>query len=104
TVLDDGNADPNALAPQRVEIDLADGRTVGCTIKSVLGSPARPLSPEAARAKFTDCWRSVSELLLRRGKALWDAIAALETLDDVRVLPALTHGRERDRQRDQGAP
>jgi len=104
TVIDNGNADPNALAPQHVEIDLADGRTIGCTIKSVLGSPTRPLSPEAARAKFTDCWRSVPELPLRQGRALWDAVAVLDTLHDVRVLTALMHGRERDRQDDHGAP
>src|SRR5215216_6279262 len=46
-VIADGNPDPNALVPQRVEVDLADGRTLGCEIAEVLGSPARPLSPEA---------------------------------------------------------
>ena len=51
-VIEDGNPDPNALAPARVELDLADGRTVACEVAEVLGSPARPLSPEAARAKF----------------------------------------------------
>ncbi len=68
------------------------------------GSPERPLSPEAARAKFTVCWRSGPELALPQGKALWDAVAALDTIDEVRVLPALMHGRERDRQEDKGAP
>jgi hypothetical protein len=55
----------------------------------VLGSPERPLSPEAARAKFNDCWQSVPDLLPEQGAALWDAVFALETLDDVRPLAGL---------------
>jgi aconitate decarboxylase len=90
TIIDDGNRDPNALTPQRVEVDLAGGRTVACTVTSVLGSPERPLSPEAARAKFTACWQSVPHLPVANGAALWDAVSALETLDDVRILATLT--------------
>jgi hypothetical protein len=89
TVIEDGNPDPNALSPQRVEIDLAEGRTVAAAVTSVLGSPERPLSPEAARAKFNDCWQSVPDLLPEQGAALWDAVFALETLDDVRPLAGL---------------
>ena len=103
-VIDDGNPDPNLLVPQHVEIDLADGRTVACAVNSVLGSPQRPLSPDAARAKFTECWRAVPDLGQDRGTALWSAISDLETLDDVRILAALTHGKERDRQQDADAP
>src|SRR5213078_2182191 len=73
SVIADTNPDPNALLPQRVELDLADGRTVACDVTDVLGSPARPLSPEAARAKFTACGAPAR---------LWDASMALETLDD----------------------
>ena len=62
TVIEDDNPDPNAMAPLRVEVDLAEGRTVACAVTSVLGSPERPLSPEAARAKFTPCWDSVHGL------------------------------------------
>jgi len=69
TVIADANPDPNALAPVRVELDLADGRTIACDIAAVLGSPARPLSPAAARAKFTACGAA---------DALWDAAASLE--------------------------
>jgi aconitate decarboxylase len=83
TVVDDNNPDPNALAPQRVEIDLVDGRTVACSVTSVLGSPERPLTPEAARAKFSTCWRSIPGLPPEQAPALWDAVAALEALDDV---------------------
>ena len=65
----DANPDPNALHPVRVELDLADGRTLACDVADVLGSPARPLSPAAARAKFAACGAS---------SALWDAVATLE--------------------------
>jgi aconitate decarboxylase len=77
TVIADANPDPNALHPIRVELDLADGRTVACDVSDVLGSSARPLPPEAARAKFAACGGPPN---------LWDAVMALETLDDVRVL------------------
>jgi 2-methylcitrate dehydratase PrpD len=75
SVIADANPDPNALLPQRVELDLADGRSLACAIAEVLGSPARPLAPEAARAKFNLCCR----LLPDGGRTLWDAVMALES-------------------------
>jgi len=93
TVVEDGNPDPNALLPQRVELDLAEGRTVALTVDVGLGSPARPLSPEAARAKFNDCWHSVPDFPPERRTLLWEALHALETLDDVRPLARLTAPR-----------
>ncbi len=93
TVIEDDNPDPNALLPQRVEIDLAEGRTVAAAITSVLGSPERPLSCEGARAKFKDCWQSVQDLPSEQGDALWDAVFALETLDDVCPLVGLSAPR-----------
>ena len=89
SIIVDGNPDANALIPQRVEIDLAEGRTVACEVASVLGSPEQPLSPEAAKAKFAACWNSVPGLIPARGEALRQAVAALETLDDVRSLAPL---------------
>ncbi len=77
TVIADGNPDPNAMAPVRVELDLADGSTVECDVQDVLGSPARPLSPATARVKFAACGAP---------DTLWDAAMALETFDDVGVL------------------
>jgi len=69
----DGNPDPNALHPVRVELDLAGGRTMSCDVTDVLGSPANPLSPDAARAKFAACGAPA---------ALWDAAMALDTSGD----------------------
>jgi aconitate decarboxylase len=93
TVIEDGNPDPNALLPQRVEIDLVEGRTIAAAITSVLGSPERPLSLGAARAKFVACRHSVPEIPSEQGEALWDAVFALETLDDVRPLAGLSAPR-----------
>jgi 2-methylcitrate dehydratase PrpD len=93
TVIEDCNPDPNALIPQRVEIDLAEGRTVAAAVTSVLGSPERPLSPEAARAKFRNCWQSVHDLPPEQDTALWDAVFALETLDDVCPVAGLSAPR-----------
>src|SRR5882762_1454825 len=78
SVIADANPDPNALLPQRIELDLADGSTVASDITDVLGSPARPLSVAAARAKFDACCPSLPD----RGAALWKAAMALESTSD----------------------
>ena len=79
-VVADSNPDPNALHPVRVELDLVDGRTIACDVAAVLGSPARPLSPEAARAKFAACGAS---------DRLWNAVMSLDTLQDAAALARL---------------
>jgi MmgE/PrpD N-terminal domain len=43
---------------------------------NVGGFPARPLSPDAARAKFTECWRSVDDLPCGQAAVFWDAVSA----------------------------
>jgi 2-methylcitrate dehydratase PrpD len=78
SVIADKNPDPNALLPQRVEVDLTDGSTVACDINEVLGSPARPLSLAAARAKFDACCHSLPD----RGAASWTAAMAFESSAD----------------------
>jgi aconitate decarboxylase len=70
----DSNPDPNAMAPIRVELDLADGRTIVCDVADILGSPTRPLPLEAARAKFSACGAS---------DALWDAVMGADSASDV---------------------
>jgi 2-methylcitrate dehydratase PrpD len=88
-IIEDGNPDPNALIPRRVEIGLVEGRTVACSVDAVLGSPTRPLAADAVRAKFGMCWREVAQLRPEHGVHLWNAASALEALEDVRVLAAL---------------
>ena len=80
SVLLDGNPDPNALHPVRVELDLSGDRTLACDVAEVLGSPSRPLSPEAARAKAAACGAPA---------ALLDAAMALECLQNAGELAAL---------------
>ena len=82
SVIADGNPDPNALHPVRVELDLADGRILACDVAEIVGSPARPLSHEQARAKFIACGAAA---------ALWDAVGALDRTDNLREIPRLTH-------------
>jgi 2-methylcitrate dehydratase PrpD len=88
-IIDDGNQDPNVLLPQHVEVDLAEGRTVACSVGAVLGSPTRPFAAAAARAKFEIWWRAVPELPFEHGVDLWSAVSALEALEDVCVLAAM---------------
>jgi aconitate decarboxylase len=78
SVLADRNPDPNALHPVQVDLDLVDGRTIACDVAEFLGSPARPLSAEAARAKFAACGGS---------DTLWDAIKALERMSTNAIGP-----------------
>ncbi len=86
----DDNPDPNALLPQRIELDLAEGRSVACSVDSVLGSPARPLAADVARAKCEMCWHAAPALPPAQAIALWNAVSALESLEDVRVIAALS--------------
>jgi aconitate decarboxylase len=80
SVESDGNPDPNALGPQRVEVRLRGGRRREVAIEHVLGSPERPLAPAKARAKFDGCFRALGS---EAPSALWEAAARLETLPDV---------------------
>ena len=65
-IIEDGNRDPNALLPQRVEIDLAEGRTVARDVGQVLGSPEQPLTwvCSKSRVRFTGS-RAVLRPLVR---------------------------------------
>lgn len=80
SVVADGNSDPNALTPIRVELDLADGGTIGCDVAEVLGSPARPLSHGTAFAKFAACGAP---------RALWDTVMALNAAGEANTLVSL---------------
>ncbi len=51
TLVDDGNPDPNALAPQLVTVTLAGGTCVELPLPAVLGSPDAPLPPARQAAK-----------------------------------------------------
>jgi hypothetical protein len=87
TVIDDGNPDPNALAPQRARMDLADGRTVGCAVDRVFVSPERRLSTDLAKAKLIVCWGSARVSPANAARSI--SYQVLETVDQIRSLIAL---------------
>ncbi len=82
-----GNPDPNALAPQRVEITLRTGETLRWTCETMLASPARPLTREQHERKFTRCLEFAQKPLA--GLALIDLVDRLEQVEDVRELCGL---------------
>ena len=55
SVGDDGNSDPNAMAPQRIEAELTSGERLSVPIPVTLGSPDRVLDERQAAAKFDLC-------------------------------------------------
>jgi 2-methylcitrate dehydratase PrpD len=57
----DGNRDPNALSPQRLEVELKDGRRFAADIPATLGHPANPLSEAQQAAKLALCAELAAE-------------------------------------------
>lgn len=55
TVTPDGNADDNALSPQRLVVTLKEGSAIERQIAANLGSPDAPMSPAQAAAKHDLC-------------------------------------------------
>ena len=51
----DGNADPNAMSPQRLVVTLKTGEVIERHIPATLGSPDAPLSAAQASAKYDLC-------------------------------------------------
>jgi aconitate decarboxylase len=89
-VVDDGNPDPNALAPQTVSVGLIGGTTLTWRCETMLAHPLRPLSRAQYLAKFRRCLEFSATAL--RGDAaarLTEQIDALELVEDVRALAGL---------------
>jgi aconitate decarboxylase len=90
TTRDDGNPDPNALAPQRVTVHLKNGTALSWRCETMLANPARPLTREQHFAKFRRCL-DFAETPLPPGAAvrLIEAVDRLEKIEDIRVLSRL---------------
>lgn len=87
---DDGAENPNALAPQRVEVTLADGRALTWTCSTMLAHPARPLSRAQHLAKFRRCWELADTPLgAARAERLIATVDRLEDVTDMREVAAL---------------
>jgi 2-methylcitrate dehydratase PrpD len=90
TLKDDGNPDPNALAPQRVMVRLADGAEHSWSCETMLASPARPLTREQYLAKFHRCLEFAAMPMAPRAAArLVEVIDNLEAVEDVCALADL---------------
>ena len=92
-VQDDGNPDPNALAPQSVSVRLTKGKSVDWHCDTMLASPQRPLSRLRQLQKFHRCLEfSAEPLSSSSAEALISSVAQLEDLADVRLLSNDTAG------------
>lgn len=76
-----GVADPNALAPQRVEVRLSDGRVLAMDLPAVLGHPRRPLSRERQLEKFHRCCALAVRPL--PGKSIDRLIETIDRMDQL---------------------
>lgn len=84
---DDGNPDPNALAPQAVTVRLKNGRDFSWRCETMLANPARPLTHDQHLAKFRRCLDfAATTLSPGSGERLIETVSRLEELDDVRLL------------------
>ena len=90
TLTNDGNPDPNALAPQRVVVRLRDGTEHRWCCAAMLAHPSRPLTHEQHLAKFHRCLDFAAAAMMPDTAArLIQAVDRLESVEDVRVLAAL---------------
>ena len=93
SLVDDGNADPNALVPQRVVVRLRNGAELAWSCDAMLANPARPLTTDQHLAKFHRCLEFAATRLPPDTPArVVDAVSRLEALDDVRLLASLAAG------------
>jgi 2-methylcitrate dehydratase PrpD len=84
----DGNPDPNALAPQQVEVLLNDGRRLAWRCEQASGHPSRPLTRAQHLAKFRRCW-SLAVEPLGPAEAVIEMVEHLDELEDMKRLAAL---------------
>jgi aconitate decarboxylase len=92
-VVDDGNPDPNALAPQTVSVRLTGGATLTWRCETMLAHPSRPLSRQQYLTKFKRCLEfSATALRADAAGQLQEQIEALERPEDVRTISRLAAG------------
>jgi 2-methylcitrate dehydratase PrpD len=86
----DDNPDPNAMAPQRVELVLRTGKTLRWSCDVMLANPARKLTRERHLAKFSRCLEfSLEPLSPGARDALIEMVDRLDEVADLRDICAL---------------
>lgn len=89
--VEDSNPNTNAVAPQRLEVYLKDGRMLAVDMPQIFGHPDNPLSYEQNVAKFKSAWAAAARpLSAASADRMIDYVDNLETVDDVRSLIDLT--------------
>ena len=91
----DGNADENALDPQEISVQLADGSLHVVRLPHVYGHPAVPLTTAENDEKFHRCWGYASPARPAAGAARLAALVAdIEQVPDVGMLVRTLAGRD----------
>ena len=89
----DGNPDPNALAPQTVQVHLNGGAALRWRCDTMLASPARPLADGDRLAKFHRCCSFAAEPLTPHAPMrLAETVSTLADMPDIRPLLQLVSG------------
>lgn len=93
-VRDDGNPDPNALAPQAVAVHLKNGTVLRWHCSTMLASPARRLTRDQHLAKFYRCCAFARDKLAPDAPPrLVQAVDNLEKLDNAGLLTCLANAQ-----------
>ena len=80
-------ADPNALVPVTVEVNLRDGRSDTERVDVMYGNPARPMTRVAQLEKFSrNCAAAARPIAPEAAERVIATVARLESLSDVTVL------------------
>jgi len=89
--IEGNNPDTNAVAPQKLEVYLKDGRKLVADMPQIFGHPENPLSNEQNVEKFRRAWGSAAKPLSdASADQMIDAVTNLEGVDGVRSLIDLT--------------
>ncbi len=89
--VEDDNPNTNAVAPQRLEVYLKDGRMIAADMPEIFGHPENPLSHEQNVAKFKRAWSSAAAPLGEdKADRMVTLVDSLENVDDIRALLDLT--------------
>lgn len=89
--IEDNNPNTNAVAPQRLEVYLKDGRKLEVDMPQIFGHPENPLSDEQNIEKFKRSWSAAAKPLSESSAdQMIEAVSNLEGVDDVRSLIDLT--------------